>query len=189
MPTQKRTGEIFEILSKGLFICSDSTNVTIRKLYDYIEQNYEDELYPYFLEINFILEKGNEYYYFSKKVLKADLERKLEIAFKWIDIVDFFKAYEDSFGPGFRFTPADISVRLAVDAVLKTKLSNLKKYTQKDNFPESIQKLIEILCKEGYAELESEISSSYKILSSFSYLEELVMSINIPEETQNEIPE
>ena len=46
-----------------------------------------------------------------------------------------------------------------------------------------------MLRKAGYAELESEISDSYKILSSFSYLEELVMSINIPEEIQNEIPE
>ncbi len=188
MSAQKRTGEIFEILSKGSFICSNSTNNTIRKLYDYIEQDYSN-LYEYFLEINFILEKGDEYYYFSKKVLKADLERKIETAFKWIDIVDFFKAYEDSFGPGFRFTPANILVRLDVDAMLKTKLTSLKKYTQKDNFLENIQKLIEMLCKAGYAELESEISDLYKILSSFSYLEDLVMSINIPEEIQNEIPE
>ncbi len=188
MSAQKRTGEVFEILSKGLFICSNSTNNSTRKLYNYIEQDY-DKLYDYFFEINFILERGDEYFYFSKKESKADLERKLETAFKWIDVVDFFKAYEDSFGPGFRFTPADISVRLDVDAVLKTKLAGLRKYTQKDKLSESIQKLIEMLRKAGYAELESEISDSYKILSSFSYLEELVMSINIPEEIQNEIPE
>ena len=188
MSVKKQTSEVFEILSKGLFICSNSTDNSIRKLYDYLEQEY-DKLYDYFFEINFILERGDEYFYFSKNESKVNLERKLETAFKWIDVVDFFKTYEDSFGPGFRFTPSDISVRLDVDAVLKTKLAHLKKYTQKDKLSESIQKLIEILCKAGYAELESEISDSYKILSSFSYLEELVMSINIPEETQNEIPE
>ena len=45
------------------------------------------------------------------------------------------------------------------------------------------------LCKEGFAEVENEILKSFKILSSFKYLEELVNIINIPEEVQNEIPE
>jgi hypothetical protein len=36
--------------------------------------------------------------------------------------------------------------------------------------------------------MENEILKTYKILSSFKYLEELVMNINIPEEVQNEIP-
>ena len=188
MALQKRTAEVFELLSKGLFVCSNSTNESIRKLYSYIDQNYED-LYDYFREINFILERGNEFFYFSKTELKADLERKIESAFKWIDIVDFFKAFENSFGPGFRFTPSDILNRVKLDVVLKTKLIGLKKYTREENFTENTQKLIEILRKEGYAELENEISSSYKILTSFSYLEELILTINIPDEVQDEIPE
>jgi len=188
MATQKRTSEIFDLLSKGLFICSNSTNDTIRKLYNYVDQNY-DELYEYFREINFILERGDEYFYFSREGNKADLTRKLETAFKWIDIVDFFKTYENSFGASYRFTPSDVLVRLNVDAVLKTKLLGLRKYTKEGNFTESIQKLLRMLCNEGYAELENEISHSYKMLTSFSYLEEFILNINIPEEIQNEIPE
>ncbi|MCR4312902.1 MAG: hypothetical protein NUV58_01490 [Candidatus Roizmanbacteria bacterium] len=189
MAFQKRKGDVFKILSKGLFICSNSTDDSICKLYSYIEQNF-DELYDYFLEINFTLERGDEYFYFSKKELKADLERKIEAALKWIDIVDFFKTFENSFGAGFRFTPADILVRLNVDATLKSKFMKLiKHYTKEKNFNASIEKLVDTLCKEGYAELENEISTSYKILNSFSFLEELMSNINIPDEVQNEIPE
>jgi len=188
MTVQKRKGEIFSILSKGQFICSNSTNLTTRKLYQYIEEHFE-EVSDYFLEINFILERGDEYFYFSKTERKADLERKLEAAFKWIDIIDFFNTYENSFGAGFRFIPADILVRLTIDATLKNKLTKLAKYTKEQNFNASIEKLIEMLCKEGFAELENEISSSYKILNSFSYLQELLSNIHIPDEVQNEIPE
>ena len=187
MALQKRKAEVFDLLSKGFFVCSNSTNESIRSLYSYIEQNYED-LFHYFQEINFILERGDEYFYFSKVEQKADLERKIESAFKWIDIIDFFKAFEGSFGPGFRFTPSDILVRIKVDALLKSKLIGLKKYTREENFLESTKKLVEILRKEGFAELENEISNSYKILTSFSYLEELILNINIPDDFQDEIP-
>ena len=62
----KQTAEIFEILSKGGFISSDSTNPNIRQLYTVIEDN-QSELYDFFAAINFILESGNEYYYFSSR--------------------------------------------------------------------------------------------------------------------------
>lgn len=188
MAIQKRKSEVFKILSRGLFVCSNSTDDSICKLYNYIEQNF-DELHSYFSEINFTLETGDEYFYFSKNELKADLERKIESALKWIDIVDFFKTYENSFGAGFRFRPYDILSKLNVDANLKSKFIKLiKHYTNDKNFTSSIEKLIDMLCKEGFAELENEISNSYKILNSFSFLEELVLNIHIPDEVQNEIP-
>ena len=188
MATKRITSEIFDILSKGMFICSNSPIDSIRRLYNYVDQNF-DQLYDYFEEINFILERGDEYFYFSKKEAKADLERKIETAFKWIDIVDFFKTYDNSFGPGTRFTPSDILVRLKIDAGLKNKLVALKKYTKEDKFSENIQKLIEILKRDGFVDLENEIANTYKILSSFRYLEELILNINIPGEIQNEIPQ
>ncbi len=99
MSVPRQTGEIFELLSKGQFICSNSTDVRIGKLYEIIDDNEHYELlYDYFFSINFILEKGDEFYYFSRKdESKADLERKLETACRWIDIVDFFKAFDNAF--------------------------------------------------------------------------------------------
>lgn len=194
MSVLRQTAEIFESLSKGQFICSNSSDIRMCKLYEIIDdsENYE-LLYNYFLAINFILEKGDEFYYFSRKdESKADLERKLEIAYRWIDIVDFFKAFDNSFASGYSFSPSEVTVKITVDAVLKSKADGVRstlKLDEKTPYHEIVIKIIESLCKDGYAEIENEILKSYKVLSSFKYLEELINNINIPDEIQNEIPE
>src|SRR5690606_1373992 len=178
-------------LSKGQFICSNSSDELIRKLYNTIdeEENFEF-LYNYFLKINFILEKGNEYFYFSRMENKIDLERKIEQAFKWIDLLDFLKTYDNTFGAGYRFSPSDILVKTKVDAELKTKLESLKKYSPgKERHLEIIEKVLEMLEKDKFIEIENSITHQYKVLTSFHYLEQLVMTIHIPEEIINEIPE
>ncbi|MFW5753532.1 MAG: condensin complex protein MksE [Marinilabiliaceae bacterium] len=188
MAIQNLKQEVFEIMSKGGFICSNSIDTRIQKLYNYVEEEF-DALHDYFSEINFILERGNEYFYFSRPESKADIRRKLDTAFKWIDIVDFFKSYNNSFSSGYRFTPHEIVVKLKVDVQLKNKLAGLNKYTKTQNEHEAIKKLTEMLTKEGFCELENEINDSYKVLASFTYLEELILNINISEEKENEIPE
>lgn len=186
----KHTAEIFEVLSKGKFICSNSSNNLDRKLYAILEDdNHYELLTSYFQNINFVLEKGDGYFYFSRDESKVNLERKLEIAFKWIDILDFFKTFDPSFGSGFRFSIADITVRLGTDVDLKVKLKGLKKVTKKTNFTDAASKLAEILIRNNFVELQDEISGTYKVLSSFAYLEELILAIHIPENVANEIPE
>ncbi len=187
MAVPKHTSDIFEILSKGQFICSNSTKDTTRKLYNIIDENFDD-LYDYFKAINLILEKGDEYYMFTRLENKTDLERKIEAAFKWIDILDFFKTFDHSFGAGYRFTPADILIKLSVDVDLKNKLEGLKKYAAgKEKHAEILDKVLDQLRRDNFIDLENEISNSYKTLSSFHYLERLILSINIPESVQNEI--
>ena len=194
MNVHRQTGEIFEILSSGQFICSNSADNRISKLYDIIDDTDKyEELYDYFSAIGFTLEKGDEFYYFSRKnETKTDLERKLESACKWIDILDFFKTYDNAFGSGYSLSPQEVSVKIKVDAVLKNKADGLRKVLKMDDktpYDEVVTKTIDNLCKDGFAEIENEILKSYKILSSFKYLEVLVTIINIPEEVQNEIPE
>ena len=172
----KQTAEIFEILSKGGFISSDSTN-------------NQSELYDFFAAINFILESGNEYYYFSRRENKVDLERKLEIATRWIDVLDFIKTYDAAFSSGFRFQPADMVVKVGTDLELKEKLAGLKKLVGREKHEEMIDKIVNDLKRDGFIELENEITSTYKVVAAFGYLEELVACINISEEIQNEIPE
>jgi|SRR5690625_2448037 len=194
MNVPRQTGEIFEILSSGQFICSNSSDNRKAKLYDIIDDadKYET-LYDYFFAIGFILEKGDEFYYFSRKSeAKIDLERKIETACKWIDILDFFKTFDSAFGSGYSLSPQEVSVKIRVDAVLKSKADSLRKVLKLDDktpYDEVVSKTIDHLIKDGFAEMENEILKSYKILSSFKYLEELVTIINIPEEVQNEIPE
>lgn len=184
MSVPKQTSDIFEILSKGQFICSNSTKDSIRKLYNVIDENFE-ELYDYFKAINLSLDKGDEYYMFTRVENKTDLERKLEAAFKWIDILDFFKTFDHSFGAGYRFTPSDILIRLSVDVDLKNKLEGLKKYAGgKEKHGEILDKMLDQLRRDYFIELENEITNSYKVLSSFHYMERLILSINIPDSVQ-----
>lgn len=188
MPVPKQTSDIFELMSKGKFICSNSSDDKLRKLYIITDEHFDD-LYDYFISINFILEKGDEYFMFTRKENKADLERKLEVAFKWIDILDFFKTFDNSFGSGYRFTPSDILVKLSVDADLKSKLEGLKRHTKgAEKHKDILDKILDIL-KDNFIDLENEISTSYKALASFNYMEQLILSINIPEAVRNEIPE
>ena len=70
------TASIFEYLQKGLFISSNSTSEEVRDMYNEIDENYES-LYQYFSQINYTLERGNEYFFFSRIEPKATLEQKI----------------------------------------------------------------------------------------------------------------
>ncbi len=188
MSLPKQTARIFESLSKGNFVNSNSSDLEQRELYEIVDQ-YFDDLKEHFSFINFILERGDEYFYFSRSEAKVDLERKLEAAYKWIDIIDFFKTYTNSFAPGFRFSPAAIAEQCKVDAVLKMKLEGLRRHANEEKFLERIRSITEQLRRQGFVEMENEILDSWKVLASFHYLENLILMIDIPEETANEIPE
>jgi hypothetical protein len=189
VPTQ--TAEIFKILSKGQFINSNSSDKKISDLYKVIEdeQNFEN-LYDYFLNINFVLEKGNEYFHFSRHESKVDLEKKIETTYKWLDIVDFMKTFRNDFSSGVRFSPSDILVQLKTDADLETKLDGLKKYAADKNTQRDIlEKILKILTDDSFIEMENPITQQYKVLASFNYLERLILTINIPEDVKDEISE
>src|SRR5690606_19551382 len=190
MKVPVQTAEIFKILSKGQFISSNSSDKNISNLYNIIEdeQNFE-LLYNYFININFVLEKGDEYFYFSRPETKIDLEKKIEKAFEWIDTIDFFKTFDNSFGAGYRFTPSEILVRIKTDAELETKLDSLKKHTDKTKHQDILDKVLKKLIDDTVIELENEITHQYKGLASFKCIEQLTLTINIPDEVRNEIPE
>ena len=185
-----QTADIFKILSKGQFISSNSSDKLISDLYNIIEdeQNFEN-LCGYFSNINFVLEKGDEYFYFSRIETKIDLEKKIERAFEWIDVIDFFKTYNNSFSSGYRFTPSEILVQIKTDAELETKLESLKKHTDKEKHQDILDKILKKLIDDTFVELENEIKHQYKVLASFKYLEQLILTISIPNEVRDEIPE
>ena len=86
----KYTEEIFNILSKGGFISSNSVLPAVKRYYDAIEEELA-EYYEYYKGIGFYLEGGDGYYLFTRREAKVDLERKLEAAMKWIDYLSFRK--------------------------------------------------------------------------------------------------
>lgn len=56
----------------------------------------------------------------------------------------------------------------------------------KSSNEDKIDSLINELLKEGLIEIENEIESRYKVLSSFNYIEEIIQKIDIEEESENE---
>jgi hypothetical protein len=185
----KHTSEIFEILRRGKFICSNSPDNKIKTLYMVLESESNfNELYEYFKHINYILEQGDEYFYFSlPEVKNIDIENKIKKALEWIDILDFFTTYNSSFDVGFRFSPSEIAGQLKNNADLKDKLSNIKGTGLDDKkYLDRIKKLISKLEKDNYIALENKISEEYKVLTSFNYLKDLVDEINISGEIENE---
>jgi hypothetical protein len=194
MRTIPQTAKIFEKLSKGDFICSNSSVEEERNLYEIIDShdNY-DLLKDYYEQINFRLEKGNEYFYFSRlHESKTDVERKLNSLLAWIDIFDFFKSEDIGFGSGSQLQPVDIANKVSVNALLKNKLESLRlslKLDDKTNTYNIILAALKEFAKYGYASEVSPIDNTYKIHSSIHYLENMLNYIIINKDAEDAIPE
>ena len=75
LPAQ--TAQIYDYLSKGNFLCANTNVKELRTLFMVVEEHFE-VLRSYFSHINFVLEQGNNYFYFSRKEPRATLEQKLQ---------------------------------------------------------------------------------------------------------------
>ena len=178
---------IYERLSRGEFLSVDSTDTSIRHLYEDIEENVEDYS-DYFKEIGLQLESGNGYFYFSRLGEgKQAIEQKLETFSKWLDYLDFLKCYNQSFTAGYQFRKSHLIEQISLDIELKEKASHLfKKYGVGSNL-EIVNKLLQEMQNMGFAECISEQDETFKITSAFRYVEELVNMIQIANE--DEVPE
>ena len=85
LPVQ--TAQVYDYLSKGNFLCSNTSVKELKTLFLIVEENFE-LLRDYFMYINFVLEQGNNYFYFSRKEPRATLEQKLQRFYAWIDVMD-----------------------------------------------------------------------------------------------------
>ncbi|AHW60639.1 hypothetical protein SAMN05444285_12382 [Draconibacterium orientale] len=185
-----RTAEIFDILSKGQFICSNAINSQRRYLYQYIEENI-NELEPKFIDIGYQLENGNNYYYFSRpNESTQNVENKIEKGLRWLDILAFFTTFRKDLCRGARFKLFDILQQIDINMSLKEQLTDLQKRTNPGrNYQEMLNDLIREVQKEGFIDLENEMDQTWKILDSWDYMEKLVMAVNIQDEEINNQPQ
>lgn len=179
----KYTKEIFDILSRGGFISSNSVRPQVRHIYDAIEENRE-QYEEYFRGIGFDLQGGGGYWYFSRTETKVELQDKLQRFCRWIDRLDFLKTFNSSFGPGYSFRIPAILEQMASDVELKEKASKL--FSERMTLQEAVEKVVDELEKQGFAELENELDGTYKVTMAFHYLEELVDCLTIIEEENEE---
>ena len=181
-----KSKDIFDILSRGGFICQDSAKVETRRLYDLIEEHF-DEYKAYFEGIGFILEQGNGYFHFTRQDSKTELTRRLANLGVWIDRLDFIKTFHSGFSTGMRFSPSTITEAASADVELKEKARKL--YEGQRSVRDAVQALVEDMEKAGFIELENEFEQKYKVTSAFHFLEGLVEMLTISEEEANETAE
>lgn len=180
-----KTREIFDILSRGGFICQDSVRTETKRLYDYIEDHFE-EYKAFYKGIGFVLEAGNGYYHFSKEESRTELAFRLTRLGTWIDRLDFVKTFHSGFTSGARFTPSVIMEALSSDVELKEKARRL---SEGKSLGATVQSLVEEMEKAGFIEMENEFEQRYKVTAAFHYLEDLVEMLTICEEEEtNENP-
>lgn len=168
--------QIFERLSRGGFISSDSTQEEMKQLFIDIEDNLM-AYRQYYKEIGFLLEEGNGYFYFSRQESKTQLMDKLVRLGHWIDILDFLKAWEPIFGPGYTFSKATLTIKAEADIDLQQKASGL--YEKKDNLLDIVEKLVEEMQKASFLELTNEKTGQYRVVAAYGYLEDLVNLITL----------
>ena len=184
---RNNTQRIYERLSRGEFLSVDSSDTSIRHLYEDIEENFNDYA-DFFKEIGLQLETGNGYFYFSRiGEGKQSIEQKLESFSKWLDYLDFLKTYNQSFTAGYQFRKSHLIEQISLDIELKEKAGQLYKKYGMGSYLEIVNKLLQEMQTMGFAECISEQDETYKITSAFHYAEELVNMIQIANE--DEIPE
>ena len=184
---RNNTQRIYERLNRGEFLSVDSSDTSIRHLYEDIEENFDDYA-DFFKEIGLQLEAGNGYFFFSRiGEGKQSIEQKLESFSKWLDYLDFLKTYNQSFTAGYQFRKSNLIEQISLDIELKEKAGHLYKKYGVGSYLEIVNKLLQEMQSMGFAECVSEQDETYKITSAFHYAEELVNMIQIANE--DEIPE
>lgn len=167
------TAKIFDILSKGKFLCDNYPEDEHRELYSLVDDNFED-LYEYFLNIGFILNKGIGYFYFSKDESTQSIENKLNSILRFIDLYDFMFEYSSSFSVGAKVSPLNLSEAVNTNSILKSKLVKLVK---KETIYQSCKKLLDEFVTKGIMALENEEEEIYVTLTSYLYVEHFIESI------------
>lgn len=184
---RNNTQRIYERLNHGEFLSVDSSDTSIRHLYEDIEENFDDYA-DFFKDIGLQLEAGNGYFFFSRiGEGKQSIEQKLESFSKWLDYLDFLKTYNQSFTAGYQFRKSYLIEQISLDIELKEKAGHLYKKYGAGSYLEIVNKLLQEMQGMGFAECISEQDESFKITSAFHYAEELVNMIQIANE--DEIPE
>jgi hypothetical protein len=183
----KQTHDIFAIMARGHFISSNGTKDGMNRLHDIINnpENF-DRLQAYFNVIRYNIERGNNYFYFSR-VNEANslIEKKLETFERYIDIVDLFASMDNKMTIGSRFRPSEIAEECNANVRLKQKLQKIPMY-RSETLLNKVRDICDLMARDSFLELEDEQSESYKVLDAYSYLLDVINSIAIYESNGDE---
>ena len=183
----KQTHEIFSIMARGHFISSNGTKDNMSKLYDIINnpENF-DTLQAYFNVIRFKIERGNNYFYFSKmEEANSLVEKKLETFEKYIDIIDLFASMDNKITIGARFRPSEIAEECNANVRLKQKLQKIPLY-RSETLSNKVREICDLMTRDSFLEKEDEETETFKVLDSYTYLLDIINAIAIYESNTQE---
>ncbi|HWY11593.1 MAG TPA: hypothetical protein VN026_09725 [Bacteroidia bacterium] len=183
----KQTHDIFAIMARGHFISSNGTRDNMGRLYDIINDSENfDRFQAYFNVIRYNIERGNNFFYFSKiNEANSIIEKKLETFERYIDIIDLFASMDNKITIGSRFRPSEISEECNANVRLKQKLQKIPMY-RSETLLNKVRDICDLMARDSFLELEDEQSESYKVMDAYSYLLDVINSIAIYEETGGE---
>jgi hypothetical protein len=179
----KQTHDIFGIMARGHFISSNGTKDGMNRLYDIISDpdNFEN-LQNYFSHIRYRIERGNNFFYFSKvDEAPSAVEKKLETFEKYIDIVDLFASMDNKITIGSRFRTGEIAEECIANVRLKQKLQKIPLY-RSETLHNKVREICDLMSRDSFLEREDEQSETYKVLDSYTYLLDVINAIAIYEE-------
>jgi len=180
----KQTHDIFAIMARGHFISSNGTKDGMGRLYDIINNpdNF-DRLQAYFNVIRYNIERGNNYFYFSKtSEANSIIEKKLETFERYIDVVDLFASMDNKITIGSRFRPSEIAEECNANVRLKQKLQKIPMY-RSETLLNKVRDICDLMSRDSFLELEDEQSESYKVLDAYTYLLDVINAIAIYDDT------
>lgn len=183
----RQTHDIFAIMSRGHFISSNGSKDGMNRLYDIINdpENFEN-LQDYFSNIRYRIERGNNFFYFSKiDEANSIVEKKLETFEKYIDIIDLFASLDNKITIGTRFRTGSLAEECNANVRLKQKLQKIPLY-RSETLHNKVREICDLMSRDSFLEREDEASETYKVLDSFSYLLDVINAIAIYEEGTTE---
>ena len=179
----KQTHDIFAIMARGHFISSNGTKDGMNRLYDIINEpeNFEN-LQNYFNVIKYRIERGNNFFYFSKiDEINSIVEKKLETFEKYIDIIDLFASMDNKITIGTRFRTGALAEECNANVRLKQKLQKIPLY-RSETLHNKVREICDLMSRDSFLEREDEATESYKVLDSYTYLLDVINAIAIYEE-------
>ncbi|MBN8693192.1 MAG: hypothetical protein J0L69_08345 [Bacteroidetes bacterium] len=182
----KQTHDIFAIMARGHFISSNGTKDGMGRLYDIINNpdNF-DRLQAYFNVIRYNIERGNNYFYFSKtSEANSIIEKKLETFERYIDVVDLFASMDNKITIGSRFRPSEIAEECNANVRLKQKLQKIPMY-RSETLLNKVRDICDLMSRDSFLELEDEQSESYKVLDAYTYLLDVINAIAIYDDSSD----
>ncbi|HEX7413409.1 MAG TPA: hypothetical protein VF411_05130 [Bacteroidia bacterium] len=180
----KQTHDIFAIMARGHFISSNGSKDGMNRLYDVINEpeNFEN-LQEYFNVIKYRIERGNNFFYFSKiDEANSLVEKKLETFEKYIDIIDLFASMDNKLTIGSRFRTGALAEECNANVRLKQKLQKIPLY-RSETLHNKVREICDLMSRDSFLEREDEASETYKVLDSYAYLLDVINAIAIYEES------